>query len=258
MAFCTKCGTQLADDANFCGKCGTATGATAQGNVATDKTEITMVCPVCGRQGKGKLCIMDGTKLVPAEGQSAPVQESSGKMVSVEDILKELNELVGFKSVKDAIAKIANTLNMLKLTGQATNRSWHFLFMGKPSAEKIKVAHMLADLLKDAGVLPTNNVIETDRSKLVGAYLGQTGMQVSKLCDSAMGGILFIDDANALKQGPSDTFGQEAVDTLLKRMEDDRGKFVVLASGPTDEMNQFLQSNSGFKSRFTDCLNFDE
>jgi AAA+ superfamily predicted ATPase len=180
----------------------------------------------------------------------------SGKTGSAKET--DNNNPAGHKSVEDTVAKIANTLKMQKLTGQITNQNWHFVFLGKPSAEKIKVAHILADLFKDAGILPTNNVIETDRSKIVGAYLGQTGMQVNKQCDSAMGGILFIDDAYALKQEPSDMFGQEAVDTLLLRMENDRGKFVVIASGPTKEMEAFLQSNSGFKSRFTDCLNFDE
>jgi SpoVK/Ycf46/Vps4 family AAA+-type ATPase len=93
---------------------------------------------------------------------------------------------------------------------------------------------------------------------MVASYVGQTSPLVNTQCDNAMGGILFVDEAYALKQGPQDNFGQEAVDTLLKRMEDDRGKFIVIAAGYTKEMNDFLASNSGFKSRFSDYLSFDD
>jgi len=107
-------------------------------------------------------------------------------------------------------------------------------------------------------MLPSNNLIETDRSKMVAAYVGQTAKLVNEQCDNAMGGILFIDEAYSLKQGPQDNFGQEAVDALLKRMEDDRGKYVCIAAGYTREMTDFLASNSGFKSRFSDYINFDD
>jgi replication-associated recombination protein RarA len=204
MAFCTKCGTQLADDACFCSGCGTATGATAQGNAA----------------GSG----IGG----PLKGFGGPV---------------------GLTSIKEEVAKIASEEKSLKR---------HFLFTGKPGTEKITVARMMADLFKDAGLLPTNNVVEVDRGKLVGAYLGQTGKLVNEQCDKAIGGILYIDEAYALGQGQGDMFGQEAIDTLLQRMENDRGKFVVIMSGTANEMNTFLQTNSGLISRFTDYFNFAE
>jgi hypothetical protein len=132
--------------------------------------------------------------------------------------------------------------------------------MVKPENEKTstKVAHILADIFKATGALPTNNVVVTDRSKLVSSYIGQTGMQVSKQCDSAMGGILYIEDAYDLKLKENDSFGQEAVETLLRRMEDDRGKFVVILAGDPEKMKDFLKLNSGFISRISDEFNFDE
>ncbi|MCL1955201.1 MAG: AAA family ATPase, partial [Brevinematales bacterium] len=129
---------------------------------------------------------------------------------------------------------------------------------GNPGTGKTTVARIMGDVFKAVGMLPTNNLIEADRGKLVASYLGQTAKLVAQQCDNAMGGILFIDEAYSLKQGPQDSFGQEAVDTLLKRMEDDRGKFVVIAAGYTKEMEEFLASNSGFKSRFSDYINFDD
>jgi len=183
---------------------------------------------------------------------------TSEKMVSIEEALKELNELVGLKSVKDAVVKIANTLQAQKLTGETEALAKHFVFMGNPGTGKTTVARIMGDVFKAVGMLPTNNLIETDRGKLVASYVGQTAKLVQQNCDDAMGGILFVDEAYALKQGQHDSFGQEAVDTLLKRMEDDRGKFVVIAAGYTKEMDEFLASNSGFKSRFSDYINFDD
>jgi len=183
---------------------------------------------------------------------------TSEKAVSIDEALKDLNKLVGLKSVKDAVKKIANTLQAQKLTGETEALSKHFVFYGNPGTGKTTVARIMGDVFKAVGLLPTNNLIETDRSKMIASYLGQTAPLVVKQCDNAMGGILFVDEAYSLKQGPNDQFGQEAVDALLKRMEDDRGKFVVIAAGYTKEMEEFLASNSGFKSRFSDYLNFDD
>jgi SpoVK/Ycf46/Vps4 family AAA+-type ATPase len=183
---------------------------------------------------------------------------TSEKMVSIDEALKDLNGLVGLKSVKNAVRKIANSLQSQKLTGETETLAKHFVFCGNPGTGKTTVARILGDVFKAVGMLPTNNLVEVDRGKLVASYVGQTAKLVAEQCDNAMGGILFIDEAYALKQGQGDSFGQEAVDTLLKRMEDDRGKFVVIAAGYTKEMNEFLASNSGFKSRFSDNINFED
>jgi len=183
---------------------------------------------------------------------------TADKMVSIDEALKDLNMLVGLKSVKDAVTRITNSLQAQKLTGETETLAKHFVFTGNPGTGKTTVARIMGDVFKAVGMLPTNNLIEADRGKLVASYVGQTAKLVAQQCDNAMGGILFIDEAYSLKQGPQDSFGQEAVDTLLKRMEDDRGKFVVIAAGYTKEMNEFLASNSGFKSRFSDYINFDD
>jgi len=184
--------------------------------------------------------------------------DPSEKVVTIEEALKDLNELVGLKSVKDTVIKISNTLQAQKLMGETELLSKHFVFFGNPGTGKTTVARIMGDVFKSVGLLPTNKIIETDRSKMIAPYVGQTAPLVNKQCDQAMGGILFVDEAYSLKQGPGDQFGQEAVDALLKRMEDDRGKFIVIAAGYTKEMNDFLASNSGFKSRFSDYLIFDD
>jgi Holliday junction resolvasome RuvABC ATP-dependent DNA helicase subunit len=180
------------------------------------------------------------------------------KMVSIDEALKELNELVGLKSVKDAVIKIANTLQAQKLTGSQKVLSKHFVFYGNPGTGKTTVARILGNVFQAIGMLPTNKIVETDRSKMIAPFVGQTAPLVTGQCDNAMGGILFVDEAYSLKQGPNDSFGQEAVDALLKRMEDDRGKFVVIAAGYTKEMDAFLASNSGFKSRCSEYLNVED
>jgi SpoVK/Ycf46/Vps4 family AAA+-type ATPase len=180
------------------------------------------------------------------------------KEVSLEDALKELNEMIGLKSVKDSVTSIANTLKAQKFSGQTEKMEKHFVFQGSPGTGKTTVARIMGNVFKALGMLPTNKVVEVERSKLVGEYMGHTAKITNKVCDSAAGGILFVDEAYALKQRKDDSFGQEAVDTLLKRMEDDRGKYVVIAAGYTKEMGEFLASNSGFKSRFTDYINFED
>jgi len=184
--------------------------------------------------------------------------DPSEKVVTIEEALKDLNELEGLKSVKDMVVKIANTLQAQKLTGETALLAKHFVFNGNPGTGKTTVARIMGEVFKSIGLLPTNKVIETDRSKMIGQFTGTTDKLVNKQCDLAMGGILFVDEAYSLKQGPQDQYGQEAVDQLLKRMEDDRGKFIVIAAGYTKEMNEFLASNSGFKSRFSDYLTFED
>jgi AAA+ superfamily predicted ATPase len=183
---------------------------------------------------------------------------TSEKMVSIDEALKELNELVGLTSVKDAVAKIASTLKAQKRKGESVPLRKHFVFQGNPGTGKTTVARIMADVFKALGMLPTNNLIEVDRIKLVAAYVGQTAKLVNEQCDSAMGGILFIDEAYALKEGQQDSFGQEAVNTLIKRLEDDQGKYVCILAGYTNNMKDFLATNPGFKSRISDKIDFED
>ena len=129
--------------------------------------------------------------------------------------------------------------------------------MGNPGTGKTSIARKMGEILQAMDILPTSRVIEASRATLVGKYMGETPKIVNSMCDKAMGGILFIDEAYTLSD-QNDQYGKEAVDTLMKRMEDDRGKFVVIAAGYKDKMDEFLSLNPGLASRFTHKLHIED
>ena len=176
--------------------------------------------------------------------------------ISVDECLEELNKLVGLTGVKTVLTKLAHTINNEIESAKLENRRpeiplGHYLFLGNPGTGKTTVARLMGKILYSMGALPTPTVVEVDKSKLVGRYLGTTEAITSHVIDTAMGGILFIDEAYQLAPNHSfDGYEKDALDTLLKRLEDDRGKFVCIAAGYTYEMQAFIQSNSGIESRF--------
>ena len=178
------------------------------------------------------------------------------------DPYKELDELIGLGSVKEEVRSLANFVKLQKqreAQGLKTAKvSYHLVFYGSPGTGKTTVARIVGRIYKDLGVLKKGHLVETDRSGLVAEYVGQTAVKTNKIIDKALDGVLFIDEAYALAQGGSEDYGKEAIATLLKRMEDNRDRLVVILAGYTDEIEQFINSNPGLRSRFNRYICFPD
>jgi AAA+ superfamily predicted ATPase len=176
-------------------------------------------------------------------------------------VLAELNSLVGLHSVKELIAKMARQQQVAQLRQQhgltPVVSSPHLVFLGNPGTGKTTVAHLVGKLYKSMGLLTKGHVVEADRSTLIGPYLGQTAIRTKEMCQKALGGVLFIDEAYSLDVNGRD-YGQEAVETLLTFMEAHRGQIAVVVAGYPKEMQSFLGSNPGIHSRFDHFLHFED
>jgi SpoVK/Ycf46/Vps4 family AAA+-type ATPase len=181
---------------------------------------------------------------------------------SFETVMNDLNSMIGLDSVKERISQVfaMHRVNQKRVANglPAVEVSHHLVFTGDPGTGKTTVARIVARLYKAIGLLPTGNFVEAGREDLVAAYVGQTAIKTQEVINRAMGGILFIDEAYSLsnKKESNVDFGKEAVSTLLKAMEDNRDKFVVIVAGYTKEMASFIGSNPGLKSRFTTTIEF--
>ncbi|MBQ6500728.1 MAG: AAA family ATPase [Mogibacterium sp.] len=175
--------------------------------------------------------------------------------------MEELNELVGLRTVKHDVEELIGLAKVRKMREEkgmkAVPMSLHLVFSGNPGTGKTTVARILGKLYKEIGILSTGQMIETDRSGLVAGYVGQTAIKTQKKIQEAMGGILFIDEAYMLNQ-KDENFGQEAIDTILKAMEDHRDEFIVIVAGYTQLMKEFVESNPGLKSRFNKFFEFPD
>ena len=195
--------------------------------------------------------------LTTIKKEDIPYDENTN--LTPEKVFAELNELIGMEKVKSTVRELYNTIQInreMEIIGRKQkNPEIHIALTGNPGTGKTTVARILGKLFYSIGLLPSKKVIECDRSKIVAKYVGHTAQNMQRLCDDAMGGILFIDEVYTLA---TDDFGHEATDTLMKRMEDDRGKFIVIVAGYEGKMNEWMQTNDGLASRFTHHIHIDD
>ncbi|MFP5318832.1 MAG: AAA family ATPase [Acidimicrobiia bacterium] len=180
----------------------------------------------------------------------------------VEEVLAELDGLVGLGPVKAEVKLVTNLVRVQKLREErdlpVVEQSRHLVFTGNPGTGKTTVARLLAQIYRSVGAVEKGHLVETDRSGLVAGYVGQTAIKVKEVFTSAIGGILLIDEAHALARGNERDFGHEAIDMIVKLMEDHRDEVVLIVAGYPEEMAEFLDANPGLRSRFPKTIYFDD
>lgn len=228
---------------------------------ANGRTMRQLFDSICKRQAqrleKTGINGLSNDMLIMIEESDIPYEAPQN--IDFNQCLTKFDGMVGLASVKQEITNLASFINLQIRRGEKDIfQGKHYVFTGNPGTGKTTVARIMADVFRTLGVLGRGQLIEADRSKLVSGYSGQTAIKTNQLIDSAMGGVLFIDEAYTLKNNDHDSFGAEAIDTLLKRLEDDRGKFICIVAGYTDKMHDFIDSNPGLKSRFTQTIHFED
>ena len=198
-----------------------------------------------------------------SNSQNSPSPIPSNNAQVPQDYMKELDGLIGLGRVKQEVASLRNFVIVQKQREQQglkpASVSYHCVFSGSPGTGKTTVARIVAGIYKDLGILKKGHLVECQRADLVGEYLGQTAPKTNAKIDEALDGVLFIDEAYSLADGRNDdSYGREAIETLLKRMEDDRDRLVVILAGYSQEIQGFIDSNPGLQSRFNRYIHFDD
>ena len=203
----------------------------------------------------------------PAEKPAAQAEKPEQKeeippKEKIEDLLAELDGYLGMDAIKEEVRSLINMVQVYKLRREndlpTTDMSLHMVFSGNPGTGKTTVARIMARIYHSLDILSKGQLVEVDRSGLVAGYVGQTALKTQKVIEKAMGGVLFIDEAYALNGKSENDFGQEAIDTILKAMEDHRDDLVVIVAGYTELMDRFIHSNPGLESRFNRFLMFED
>ncbi len=189
-------------------------------------------------------------------------EEPIGEPEKIEDLLAELDSYIGLTLIKEEVRSLINMVEVYKLRKEhglpTTDMALHMVFSGNPGTGKTTVARIMGRIYHSLGILSKGQLVEVDRSGLVAGYVGQTAIKTKKVIDKALGGVLFIDEAYALNGPGENDFGQEAIDTILKAMEDNRDDLVVIVAGYTELMDKFVHSNPGLESRFNRFMHFDD
>ncbi len=227
----------------------------------------------CPKKVYGKMRIMplgivlffknpkDGRKL--ADAIQGYISSYKGLMRIDSDVSNNhLDDLIGLNRVKEEIATLVNYIRIKQMRDELSLKSpdvsYHCVFLGNPGTGKTTVARIIADIYKELGILKRGHLVEADRSGLVAEYVGQTAAKTNQMIDKALDGVLFIDEAYTLANESKEDFGHEAIATLIKRMEDDRDRLVVILAGYTNEMENFINSNPGLRSRFNRYIHFED
>jgi SpoVK/Ycf46/Vps4 family AAA+-type ATPase len=206
---------------------------------------------------------VDFDEIAPLEnGHEAKVGNEAGQEETLDEILSILDGLVGLGNVKSQINKLVNVhkTNTLRANENLPMIpiGLHLVFTGSPGTGKTTVARIIAKAYKSIGLLPEGQLVEVDRADLVAGYVGQTALKVQEAMERAKGGVLFIDEAYALSEDSGAGFGDEAISTIVKGMEDNRGNMAIIVAGYKEPMESFIKSNQGLKSRFQNVIAFED
>lgn len=241
--------------------------AIAEANVQQPRPELAtggapggMPAMEIGGDAAGRSLLVPQPSPAPAP---AAAQPAAPPPANLDELMARLHRLVGLTRVKQEVATLANLVRVRRMRQERNMRvppmTLHMVFTGNPGTGKTTVARLLSEIFRALGVLSRGHLVETDRSGLVAGYVGQTAINVSEKVQAALGGTLFIDEAYALAGSDSgQDFGREAVDALVKQMEDNRADLIVVVAGYPAPMEKFLESNPGLRSRFNRFLNFDD